>query len=221
MRPKTNFVDAVVYCVYVFVKDKAKQDVAVNGEVLKEKKLWVTADITTGFTILVGIFFPSCTGIMAGSNRSGDLDNPSRSIPKGTLGAILTTSTVYLLCVVLFGITVEGEVLRDKFGTSISSSNALMTALLVWPNKWGMLIGCLLSTCGAGLQSLTGAPRLLQSIASDGIVPFLAPMAAGKPGTNEPTWAVLVTGTLIEIIIYIVCFQVLIKCVGGHCILNT
>ena len=41
-----------------------------------------------------------------------------------------------------------------------------------------------------------GAPRLLQSIAKDGIVPFLAPMAAGKPVTNEPTWAVLVTGLI-------------------------
>ena len=71
-----------------------------------------------------------------------------------------------------------------------------MTAQIVWPHKLVMLIGCLLSTCGAGLQSLTGAPRLLHSIAKDGIVPFLAPMAAGKPVTNEPTWAVLVTGLI-------------------------
>ena len=48
-------------------------------------KLWIPADITTNIAILVGIFFPSCTGIMAGSNRSGDLADAGKSIPKGKL----------------------------------------------------------------------------------------------------------------------------------------
>ena len=45
--------------------------------------LQVVSDITTNFALLLGLFFPSCTGIMAGSNRSGDLKDPSRSIPVG------------------------------------------------------------------------------------------------------------------------------------------
>lgn len=54
------------------------------------------------------------TGIMAGSNRSGDLADAQKSIPIGTICAILTTSTVYLSCVLLFAGTVDNLLLRDK-----------------------------------------------------------------------------------------------------------
>ena len=39
------------------------------------------------FFMLLSIYFPSVTGIMAGSNRSGDLQDPAKNIPKGTIGA--------------------------------------------------------------------------------------------------------------------------------------
>lgn len=51
---------------------------------------------------------------MAGSNRSGDLANAQRSIPVGTILAIITTSSVYLSTVVLFAATVDNLLLRDK-----------------------------------------------------------------------------------------------------------
>lgn len=54
------------------------------------------------------------TGIMAGSNRSGDLADAQKSIPIGTIAAILTTSTVYLSSVLLFAGTVDNLLLRDK-----------------------------------------------------------------------------------------------------------
>ena len=68
---------------------------------------WITADISSSFTVLLGIFFPSVTGIMAGSNRSGDLKDAQASIPTGTIAAIATTSLVYLSCTVLFGCAVD------------------------------------------------------------------------------------------------------------------
>ncbi|XP_026712760.1 solute carrier family 12 member 4 [Athene cunicularia] len=76
--------------------------------------LYVLSDIATSFMVLVGIFFPSVTGIMAGSNRSGDLKDAQKSIPVGTILAIVTTSLVYFSCVLLFGACIEGVVLRDK-----------------------------------------------------------------------------------------------------------
>ncbi|XP_020289560.1 solute carrier family 12 member 4 isoform X2 [Pseudomyrmex gracilis] len=150
----------------------------------------IQVDLTTTFTILIGIFFPSVTGIMAGSNRSGDLADAQKSIPIGTICAILTTSTVYLSSVLLFAGTVDNLLLRDKFGQSIGGK--LVVANMAWPNQWVILIGSFLSTLGAGLQSLTGAPRLLQAIAKDGIIPFLTPFAVSS-SRGEPTRALVLT----------------------------
>ncbi|XP_023118428.2 solute carrier family 12 member 7 isoform X5 [Amphiprion ocellaris] len=157
---------------------------------------YVVNDITTFFTLLVGIYFPSVTGIMAGSNRSGDLRDAQKSIPIGTILAIATTSFIYVTCVVLFGACIEGVLLRDKFGDSVKGN--LVIGTLSWPSPWVIVIGSFFSCCGAGLQSLTGAPRLLQAIARDGIVPFLQVFGHGK-ANGEPTWALLLTAGICEI----------------------
>ncbi|XP_026527859.1 solute carrier family 12 member 4 [Notechis scutatus] len=158
--------------------------------------LYVYADIATSFTVLVGIFFPSVTGIMAGSNRSGDLKDAQRSIPVGTILAIVTTSLVYFSCVLLFGACIEGIVLRDKYGDAVNKN--LVVGTLAWPTPWVIVIGSFFSTCGAGLQSLTGAPRLLQAIAKDNIIPFLRVFGHGK-ANGEPTWALLLTALIAEL----------------------
>lgn len=61
--------------------------------------------------------------------------------------------------------------LAHRFGEALQGN--LVIGMLAWPSPWVIVIGSFFSTCGAGLQSLTGAPRLLQAIARDGIVPFL------------------------------------------------
>jgi len=74
----------------------------------------------------------------------------------------------------------------------------LVVGTLAWPSPWVIVIGSFFSTCGAGLQSLTGAPRLLQAISRDGIVPFLQVFGHGK-ANGEPTWALLLTACICEI----------------------
>ncbi|VAI21213.1 unnamed protein product [Triticum turgidum subsp. durum] len=116
------------------------------------------------FNALVGLFFPAVTGIMAGSNRSASLKDTQRSIPIGTLSATLTTTVMYLLSVLLFGaLSTREELLTDR----------LLTATVAWPAPVVIYIGIILSTLGAALQCLTGAPRLLAAIANDDILPVL------------------------------------------------
>lgn len=156
---------------------------------------YVFVDITTSFTVLVSIYFPSCTGILAGSNRSGDLADAQKAIPLGTLGAQLTTSFVYLSVILLFGASYHPLFIRDKFGESLGKE--LAVTLVAWPHPMIILVGALLSTFGAALQSLIGAPRLLQAIAKDGIIPFLDAVDYVN-ARGEPTKAIAVSLVIAE-----------------------
>ncbi|XP_021354279.1 solute carrier family 12 member 4-like isoform X2 [Mizuhopecten yessoensis] len=173
-----------------------RKDKIIGTDTSSVSQAEIIADITSSFMVLLAIYFPSCTGIMAGSNRSGDLADASRSIPTGTIAAIATTSFVYITSVIFFAGTVEGDLLRDKYGASINGG--LLVAKLAWPNEWVILVGSFLSTLGAGLQSLTGAPRLLQAIGSDGVIPFLKVFSVTTK-RGEPFRALIMTVLISEV----------------------
>lgn len=71
-------------------------------------------DVDTSFFLLLAIYFPAVTGILTGTNMSGDLENPQKSIPTGTLTAQLTTSFIYFSLALVFGAAISPELLRDK-----------------------------------------------------------------------------------------------------------
>ncbi|XP_076465820.1 solute carrier family 12 member 1-like isoform X2 [Babylonia areolata] len=64
------------------------------------------------FAAVFSVFFPAATGILAGANISGDLKDPAKAIPKGTLIAILISTAVYIMVAILLG----GSVLRVANG---------------------------------------------------------------------------------------------------------
>uniref|UniRef100_A0A1I8EM17 Amino acid permease n=1 Tax=Wuchereria bancrofti TaxID=6293 RepID=A0A1I8EM17_WUCBA len=166
------------------------RDILTKGKISREKSdqttdegFYIYINQATSFMILIGVFFPSATGIMAGSNRSGNLKDASRSIPLDLSG------------VILFGASVSEMFIRDKFGQSAMSK--LVIAELAVPHPTVILIGCFLSTVGAGMQSLTGAPRLLQAIASDDVIPFLSQFQR-MDSRGEPILAILLTLLICE-----------------------
>uniref|UniRef100_A0A7E4W960 Amino acid permease n=2 Tax=Panagrellus redivivus TaxID=6233 RepID=A0A7E4W960_PANRE len=164
----------------------------------KASKNEVSQDARVTFWILLAIYFPAVTGIMTGTNMSGDLADPQKSIPSGTIAATTTTSIIYFALALLFGASIEGAVLRDKSGKSLDSS--LVVASLAWPTPWVVIIGSFLSTFGAALQCLCSAPRLLQSIAKDDVIPMLSPFARVTK-SNEPFLGLLFTAFIAELAI--------------------
>ncbi|PAV81123.1 hypothetical protein WR25_22373 [Diploscapter pachys] len=166
-----------------------------RGEQGKASEYYIYAQQVTSFMILIGVFFPSATGIMAGSNRSGNLRDAAKSLPLGTLAAQNFTSIIYLVGVVLIGSTVSEMFLRDKYGRS--AFGRLIISELAWPFPTVILLGCFLASVGAGMQSLTGAPRLLQAIAADDVIPFLKPFQK-MDKRGEPLRAIFVTILICE-----------------------
>ncbi|KRZ76606.1 Solute carrier family 12 member 6 [Trichinella papuae] len=171
-----------------------------NNEYEEISDTYVVADMASSFTILIGVFFPSVTGIMQGSNRSGNLRDASRSIPVGTLAAQIITSIAYLLGVLCFGASMNGMFLRDKFGAG--AYGRLAAAELAVPHPMVIVIGSFIASAGAGMQCLTGAPRLLQAIALDGVIPMLHYFQKSTK-RGEPLRAIFVSIAICELFILI------------------
>ncbi len=112
---------------------------------------------------LFGIFFPAVTGFEAGVSMSGDLQDPKKSIPLGTIWAVVVGLVVYIALTFFFAYTVDAVHL-------VGDSQVLLTIAwvpeLVIAGIWG-------ATISSALGSILGAPRILQATAVDNITPRL------------------------------------------------
>jgi len=141
-----------------------------------------------GFWFVFAVFFPAVTGFSAGIGMSGDLRNSKKSIPKGTILAIITGAVVYLLILTAMSITskVDGEMLAqiDPSAPPIWSKIAFFGMVLVYPGLWGAILS-------SAFGSILGGPRVLQALSLDKI----APKVLGRTSkTGQPTIATWVTG---------------------------
>jgi amino acid transporter len=135
-----------------------------------------------GFWTVFAVFFPAVTGIMAGLGLSGDLSEPQRSIPRGTLAAQLTGFAVYLGVPLLLAASVSAEALRSD--PLVWTRIAPLGAWLILPGLWGAIFS-------SAVGSMLSAPRTLQALAIDRIAPPPLARAVGKH--REPVFGLLAT----------------------------
>ncbi len=140
------------------------------------------------FWMVFAVFFPAVTGIEVGTSMSGDLKDPSRSIPTGTIASILVTAVIYFAAVIWLALHATPE--------ELINNNMVMQSIARYPIF--ILIGVWAATLSSALGSILAAPRTLQAIAKDHVVPRWLAHQLGSP--TEPRAAVLVS-TLIAVLV--------------------
>ena len=108
------------------------------------------------FWVGFAIFFPAVTGVMAGLGLSGDLQNPGRAIPLGSIMAVLFGFVIYLTVPVLLAMGASPEQLRND--SMVWLRIAPLGALVILPGLWGAIFS-------SAVGSILSAPRTLQALA--------------------------------------------------------
>lgn len=142
------------------------------------------------FYKVFAIIFPAFTGMTAGVGLSGDLKNPRKSIPLGTLTATITGMLVYVLIVFKMNYCVTPQ--------DLDSDQLIMSRIAIWGPI--IPIGLAAATISSAIGSILIAPRTLQALSGDGIFPAAKLnrfLSKGKEETNEPVNATVVTSIII------------------------
>ncbi|TRX66322.1 amino acid permease [Carboxylicivirga sp. M1479] len=140
----------------------------------------------SNFWIVFAVFFPAATGIMAGANMSGELKNPKKSIPIGTLAAIGVSFLVYMAVAYWLAKSASTEELLNNYNVLIDKSFFPPLAIA----------GVLGATFSSALASMVGSSRILYAMGRHRVLP-----AGGWLGrtdkTGQPRNSMIVTGTLV------------------------
>ncbi len=145
------------------------------------------------FIVVFAICFPAFTGMTAGVGLSGDLANPRKSIPAGTLAGTLVGMVMYLFIVFKLALSAPTEML--------ATDQLVMGQIALWGPI--IPIGLGFATLSSAIGSILVAPRTMQAIGADGRVPwrFNDWLAKGEGDANEPINTTWVTGVIAVVIV--------------------
>ena len=124
-----------------------------------------------GFFPVLAVFFPAVTGILSGLGMSGDLRDPGRAIPRGTLAAIATGYAIYMAVPVALFLFVGDH-------PALVSDPGLFRKCARWPSL--VLLGVWAACLSSALGSLLAAPRVLQALSRDRLVPAFLGRGYGR-----------------------------------------
>ncbi|MEO9885199.1 MAG: Na-K-Cl cotransporter [Balneola sp.] len=150
-----------------------------------EIEMWGAADRNSEpFWVVFAVFFPAVTGIMAGVNMSGDLKEPSKSIPLGTFAAVGVGFLIYMgLPIILANRADALTLIEDPL---------IMRQMSYWGDA--ILIGVWGATLSSALGSILGAPRVLQALARDRVLPkWMNFLGQGSGEDDAPRMGTIVT----------------------------
>ena len=160
-------------------------------ESIRPDGLNLTANIDNpdAFGIVFATCFPAFTGMIAGLGLSGDLKNPQRSIPLGTIGATLAGMVVYALVAFKLAQSATPEALADD--------QFIMSRIALWGPA--IYVGLGAAALSSALGSILVAPRTLQALARDNVLPIpklnrLLEKGSGK--AREPVYATCVSSAV-------------------------
>ncbi|CAK9103520.1 Solute carrier family 12 member 7 (Electroneutral potassium-chloride cotransporter 4) (K-Cl cotransporter 4) [Durusdinium trenchii] len=136
----------------------------------------------------VGIIFPMFLGIFQGANKAAELKTPNRSIFKGTLLAISTSTVVYSMFILLLATIAERDLLKSDF---------VIFSKITFPTQYIGLVGTMMVGIGACSSLLEMGPTILQAVAQDGLFSFLPRLGLHERSSQgEPVNAVIVSLTI-------------------------
>lgn len=140
----------------------------------------------TNFWVVFAVFFPAATGVLAGANLSGDLRDPRRSIPRGTLAAIGVSFVIYMVLAYWLAAVATPEQLVNNYNVMIDHA--------MWPPV--VAAGLLGATLSSALSSLVGAPRILQALGEQNVFPQ-GGWFSERTAKGEPRHALVFTAAII------------------------
>ena len=148
------------------------------------------------FFYVFTIIFPAFTGISAGLGLSGDLKEPRKSIPRGTILATILGAIVYVL--VAYKLTISIDL------NSLANDQLVMSDIALWGPIIPIGLAC--AAISSALGSIIVAPRTLQALAKDKIFPnknLDLWLSKGKKENNEPLNGTIVTCLIAFFFVYI------------------
>eukprot|EP00037_Helgoeca_nana_P018203 m.174024 g.174024 ORF g.174024 m.174024 type:complete len:903 (+) comp24346_c0_seq1:73-2781(+) len=162
-----------------------------RSSMLEDNFYWEWTD-NNPLVQVVALIFTSTCGVMEGANLSGDLKNPASSLPKGTLSAMATSFTTYVLFATFLALCYDRQSLRCEY--------LILQKTAVSP--YVVVVGIAMATLSTSLGAMFGAARILQAIARDNIFPISFFKQGARKG-DEPQFAVILTFLLAQTIIYL------------------
>ncbi|CAI5758153.1 unnamed protein product [Candida verbasci] len=124
---------------------------------------------------MFGIFFPATAGILAGASMSGELKNPSKSIPNGTLKGLFVTFLLYSLVILSMGAAIPRDLLHVdiKVIQTVNLSSSIIIAGEFSTSLFSVIMG------------IVGAATMINAIADDKIIPGLSIFTTSKKSSTD------------------------------------